>query len=98
MADGLGLEVIAPSQGTGASFAVGITVPHSGVLQPPLPDWNIRGARFVPAWDRRTSHCVISGSGDGPKYHRAAGGLKATPMLIDRPKGRSLRPSIGGGT
>ena len=66
MAEGLR----SPERGTEASLAVGVTNPHSGVLQPPLLGWNIQGPRFIRD-DRRMRDCEISGSGDGPKYHRA---------------------------
>jgi hypothetical protein len=45
MADGIaGLKF---PGGTGASFAVGVTIPHSGVLQPPLLGWNTQGRPFA---------------------------------------------------
>jgi hypothetical protein len=57
--------------GTGASFAVGITDLTSGVLQPPLLGWNTQGPRFARQRSLGRAIRVISGSGDGPKYHRA---------------------------
>src|SRR5688500_7531908 len=80
---------------TEASLAVGVTILTSGVLQPPLLGRNTRGSRFVSASDRRTRHCAISGSGDGPKYDRAAGGHEATLCTITGRKAARCVPRMG---
>jgi hypothetical protein len=74
------------------AFAVGVTNLTSGVLQPSPLGWNTQGVSVCRGSVARASHCVVSGSGDGPKYHRAWAAGRPT-IKLETAKRPPVRPS-----